>query len=220
MKIIVNQKKETICYVQLRDLIYLANQKRNAFRELACKYMDEFKDMTDFVRVTDPEMVKIIKNREDIIDFDAFSLHTVEALTRLMVAKNLFSDSDESKRRVFHETQAIQDLISYKKGELEYNIPLIADDRIESNINGYYVTSSNSDNKFIVKCDHEIFPDFVHVIDIVQTIAKEKGLLSNDVEYSYKLTELDNCVVLSYIPVVKKKEGFIRKLFKKKRTDN
>lgn len=220
MKIIVNKKNETICYVQLRDLIYLANQKRNAFRELASKYMDEFKDMHDFVKVVDPEMVKIIKNREDIIDFDAFSLHTVDALTHLMISKNLFCTTDESKRRVFHETQAIQDLISYKKGELEYTIPLIADDRIETNINGYFVTSSNSDNKFIVKCDHEIYPDFVHVIEIVQTIAKEKGMLNSEVEYSYKISELDNCVILSFIPIVKKKESFIHRLFKKKRTDN
>lgn len=49
MKIIVHKKNETICYVQLRDLLYLAYGKRNAFRDLANKYIDEYKQMCDFV---------------------------------------------------------------------------------------------------------------------------------------------------------------------------
>ena len=59
MKIIVRRKDETICYVQLRDLVYLASGKRNSFRELSCKYIKEDKDMSDFVRVSDKGMIDI-----------------------------------------------------------------------------------------------------------------------------------------------------------------
>ena len=48
MKIIVRKKNEIVCYVQLRDLVYLASGKRNSFRELSCKYIEEGKIMSDF----------------------------------------------------------------------------------------------------------------------------------------------------------------------------
>lgn len=220
MKIIVHKKNETICYVQLRDLLYLAYGKRNAFRELANKYMDEFKQMVDFVKVEDPEMIKIIEKREDIIDYDAFCDHTIDALTHLLISKNLFCTSDESKRRVEHETQDIQDIISLKKGELEYSIPLVPDDRIVQNINGYIVKSTNCDNKFFIKYETAMFPDFVYAIDIIKRIAIDKGMLKSDVEYAYKTTEIEGGVVLSFTPVVMKKQNVFQKLFNKKRTDN
>lgn len=165
-------------------------------------------------------MVKIIEKREDIIDYDAFSLHTVDALTHLLISKNLFCTSDESKRRVEHETQDIQDIISLKKGELSYSIPLVPDDRIVQNINGYVVKSTNVDNRFIVKCDTAIFPDFVYAIDIIKALAVENGMLKSDVEYTYKTTEIDGGIVLTYLPVVKKKQNLFQKIFNKKRTEN
>ena len=219
MKIIVYKKNETICYVQLRDLLYLASGKRNSFRELSNKYIDEFKQMTDFVKVTDPEMIKIIEKKEDIINVDDYSSYSIDSLTHLLVSKNLFCCDDESRRRVEHQTRAIQDLISYKKGELEYSIPLVPDDRIVKNINGYIVQSTNCDNKFIVKCETAIFPDFVYAIDIIKRLAVESGLLKEEVEYSYRTTQLEDCIVLSFDQVHKKKQNLFQKIFNKKRTD-
>ena len=220
MKIIVHKENETICFVQLRDLLYLAYGKRNAFRELANKYIDEYKQIHDFVKVTNPEMVKILERREDIIDFDDFSSsHTIDSLTHLLVAKNLFCSDSESRRRVEHETNDIQDIIAYKKGELSYAIPLIADYRLVQNINGYVVMSTNCDTKFIVKYETAVFPDFVYAIDIIKTLAIEKGLLKSDVEYSYRTVQLEDSLVLSFTPVVKKKQNVFQKIFNKKRTD-
>lgn len=220
MKIIVHKKNETICYVQLRDLLYLASGKNNAFRELANKYIDEFKQMTDFVKVVDPEMIKIIDKKEDIVDFDDYTNYSIDSLTHLLVSKNLFCTDDEARRRVDHQTRAIQDIISYKKGELEYSIPLIADDRLVKNINGYIVQSTNCDNKFIVKCETALFPDFVYAIDIVKALAVEKCLLKEDVEYSYRTNQVDDCIVLSFDQVHKKKQNLFQKIFNKKRTEN
>lgn len=215
MKIIVHKNEEVICYVQLRDLIYLADKKDNIFRTLSLKFIDEFKTMSDFVKISDIELIKLIEKREDIIDFSAFVAYSNESLTKLLVAKNLFCNSDEASRRVKHETQAIQDVISYKKGELDYNIPLIADDRIVEKINGYVVMSTNFNDKFIVKYDISMFPDFVCIIDSIKKVAMEHGLLDDAVDYSYKITYVEDYAVLLFLPIVKKK-NILQRVFHKK----
>lgn len=220
MKVIVRKKDETICYVQLRDLVYLASGKRNSFRELSCKYIEEGKIMTDFVRVSDKAMIDIIENLEDIVDIDDYKTYSIESLSHLLVSKHLFS-SPNSQRRVEHQTTDIQDLISYKRGELPYAMPLIADDRLEKNINGYMVRSTNCDNKFIVKCDKGFDFEFELVIDILKKLALDNNLLKSDVEYSYRVVDVDGCQVITFVPREMKKKNVFQKLFnKKKRTED
>ena len=219
MKIIVRKKNEIVCYVQLRDLVYLASGKRNSFRELSCKYIEEGKIMTDFVRVSDKAMIDIIENLEDIVDFNDYRSYSIESLSHLLVSKNLFCDSSSS-RRVDHQTQAIQDIISYKKGELGYTVPLVADDRIVQNINGYVVMSTNCDNKFIVRTESEVNGDFELAIDIIKKIAVDNNLLKSDVEYSYRVVDVDGYQVITFVQAEKKKKNVFQKLFNKKRTEN
>ena len=219
MKIIVRKKNEIVCYVQLRDLVYLASGKRNSFRELSCKYIKEGKIMTDFVRVSDKAMIDIIENLEDIVDLNDYRSYSIESLSHLLVSKNLFCDPSSS-RRVDHQTQAIQDIISYKKGELGYTIPLVVDDRFVQNINGYVAMSTSCDNKFIVKCENGVNDDFEIAIDILKKLALDNNLLKGDVEYSYRVVEVDGYQVITFVQTEKKKKNVFQKLFNKKRTEN
>ena len=220
MKVIVHKKNETICYVQLRDLVYLASGKRNSFRDLSCKYIEEGKIMTDFVRVSDKAMIDIIENLEDIIDIEDYKAYSIDSLSHLLVSKHLFSVPN-AQRRVEHQTDDIQDLILYKKGELPYAMPLIADDRLVRNINGYMVSSTNCDNKFIVKCDQGFADDFILVIDILKKLALDNNLLKSDVEYSYRVVDVDGCQVITFVREEKKKKNMFQFLLnKKKRTEN
>ena len=218
MKIVVHKKNETVCYVQLCDLVYLASGENNSFRKLSCKYIDEGKIMTDFVRVSDKAMIDIIENLEDIINFDDYRSYSIEALSHLLVSKHLFCELC-STRSVDHQTRAIQDIISYKKGELDYSIPLITDDRLVQNINGYVVMSTNCDNRFVVKCENGINGDFEVAVDIIKKLALDNNLLMSNVEYSYRVVDVDGYQVITFVPLEKKKKNVFKKLFNKKRTE-
>ena len=146
--------------------------------------------MSDFVRVSDKGMIDIIENLEDIVDFNYYKKFSIESLSHLLVSKNLFCTSAESRRRVDHETQAIQDIITYKKGELEYTVPLVADDRMKVTVLGYTVVSTNCDNKFIVQSCGENSQDLDVIIDTIRKEAintneenKTRVPDSNDIGY-------------------------------------
>lgn len=218
MKIIVRKKNETVCYVQLRDLVYLASGKRNSFRELSCKYIEEGKIMSDFVRVSDKTMIDIIENLEDIVDINDYKSYSIDSLSHLLVSKHLFC-SDGDKRRVDHQTMDIQDIISYRKGELPYAIPLVADDRLNVNINGYMVMSTNCDNKFIIQSQDDVNQDLEMAIDIIRKLALENNLLKGDVEYTHRVVNVDGYQVITFVPLNKKKKNVFQKIFNKKRTE-
>lgn len=215
MKVVVNKKHEVVCYVQLRDLIYIVNEITE-YRKLVLKYMDQVDTIDDFVKVTDEKLISVIKDKEDIIDFHDFSSYSIEDLSHLLIVKKLFCDNN-SRNRVNHEARDIQDLILYKKGELRYNIPLIADDRIVLNVNGYKVFSTTFNNKFIIECSGDVYCDFVYLIDELQKNAKEKGLLLPDVEYSYKIIDVNENKILVFIPLEKKKNKGIQFLLNRKK---
>ena len=52
---------------------------------------------------------------------------------------------------------------------------------------------------------------------VAENLLWEKNLLKSDVEYSYRTVQLEDSLVLSFTPVVKKKQNVFQKLFNKKK---
>ena len=57
--------------------------------KIVLKKYSPVNQMTDFVKVADPEMIKIIEKNEGIINGGDYSSYSTDSLTHLLISKNL-----------------------------------------------------------------------------------------------------------------------------------
>ena len=215
MKIIVNRKDETVCYVQLRDLVFLANRNIHVFRELSIQFINEGKTLEEFVRINNIKLIEYIGNCNEIIEFDDYVNNSIESISNVIVTKNLLYKADSvSNAIVRHQTDDLHDIIAFKKGELNYSIPLVCTDEFVLELGNVRVCSTILKNKFIIKVDGE-----VNIADLLEQI-KENIInkLNLKADYEFKVVELNGNYLLSIVPAKKVKKNVFQLL--KKRTDN
>lgn len=125
MKIITHTSKdgETV-YIQVKDLLYMGRTSGNRV------FVDEYVDMlnsqksdNDFIRVYG-EIKRAVLSRTDIIEFKETYKEPSAFLSRTLINLSLSSINDEvSKKR----SEDIRDVLAFKRGELDYGIPLLSD---------------------------------------------------------------------------------------------
>lgn len=216
MKIIVNRKDETVCYVQLRDLVFLANKNLQVFRKLSIQYINEGKTMEEFVRINSIQLIEFIAKNDDIIDFCDYANSSIENISNVIVTKNLlFKVDSESSKRIRHQTDDLQDIIAFKQGELNYQVPLVSTEDVDFTIGDVRVCSTILNNRYLVTVTGDAI-----VTDLLPTIKDmliNKLNLNPENEYSCEIREFGNNYLLSLVSVKKAKKNFFQLL--KKRTD-
>jgi hypothetical protein len=135
MKIITNTKHDgEVCYVQFKDIGFLARITAN--KSLMMQYIAFINSgyvENDFIKITQPLYVKVIKNCDYIVDFIDLSSESVSLgyLSNLIVTLNFSFNGDFCKECVDHRTDGIKDIIAFKTGEVDFKIPLISNGDIE-----------------------------------------------------------------------------------------
>lgn len=136
MKIISNTKRNgVLCYVQVKDIMFLARiTKNDNMMEQYIKLINDGKGDYDFVRVTQTSLIDLFIKCDYILNFSDFTDKgtNVSYLSNLLVNMNsTLVGGDLEKDCLRHKSDDIRDVMAFKKGELEYKIPLISSGLIE-----------------------------------------------------------------------------------------
>ena len=135
MKIIVNTKKNgEECYVQVRDILFLGRiTKNNKVIQQYINYINSGYGDNNFIKVVQPLYIKAFKNCDYIVDFTEYSSKNVSLgyLSKLLVTLNFSLNTDFDKKCIDHKTDDIRDIMAFKKGELDYKIPLVFNGDVE-----------------------------------------------------------------------------------------
>lgn len=216
MKIIVNRKDETVCFVQLRDLIFLANKNLQVFRELSIQYINEGKTMEEFVRINNMKLIEFIGKCDDIIEFDDYVNGSIESISNAIVTRNLlFKVDPDSNKKVKHQTDDLQDIIAFKQGVLSYQVPLVLTDDVDEIIGTLRVRSTILNNRFVIINNSN--EDIVNLLPQVKEMLINKLNMNPQNKYDCDIKDFNGNYILSLISVKKNKKSFFQML--KKRTD-
>lgn len=135
MKIITNTKRNgEVCYVQLKDILFLSRiVKNNNVMQHYIDFINSGYGDDDFIKINHPLYIEAFKKCDYIVDFIEYGDKNVSInyLSKLLVTINFAFNTDIDSLCVKHKTDGIRDIIAFKKGELDYKIPLIPDGRIE-----------------------------------------------------------------------------------------
>lgn len=135
MKIITKTRRDgELCYIQVKDILFLSRITKNSnVMQQYINLINEGHGDNDFIRITQKSYIEIIKKCDYIADFIEFGNKNtpISYISSLIVTLN-FSVGDEiTKECVSHKTDDLRDIMAFKKGELEYKIPLVANGSIE-----------------------------------------------------------------------------------------
>lgn len=213
MKIIVNRKDETVCFVQLRDLIFLANKNLQVFRELSIQYINEGKTMEEFVRVNNMKLVEFIGKCDDIIEFDDYVNGSIENISNAIVTKNLlFKVDPNNNKKVKHQTDDLQDIIAFKQGVLNYQIPLVLTDDVDEMIGTLRVRSTILNNRFVIINSGD--EDIVNLLPQIKEMLINKLNMNPQNKYDCDIKDFNGNYILSLVSVKKNKKSFFQVLKK------
>lgn len=159
MKVITNTKRNgKLCYVQVKDVLFLARMTGN--KRLMQDYLNAInggKGDNDFIKVCGESYIKAFELCDYIIDFREYSTKDVgiNCLINLIKTKAyVVSNEKIDQEGVDHQIEAIRDVISFKRGELDYKIPLVESGRYEciSEDKQFVFDSTIIDDCFVLKC--------------------------------------------------------------------
>lgn len=128
MKIIIENNNQKSCYIQIKDLIILAEiTKNNSLIKEYLNLINHGYQNFEFLPIKNKKMIAIIKNLPDIIDFRTSKDDSIEYLSHRII--NLYSIRDNTKSSKIKDLIAgdLKDIIAYKRKELSYKIPAIPD---------------------------------------------------------------------------------------------
>lgn len=170
MKILTKTNKYgELCYVQVKDILFLARiVKSNRILTLYINLLNEGKGENDFVRIISKSYIKLIKESDFIVDFCEYSSSNIGItyISNLLVSMNCFSCSSYMEQeKINHKNEALRDIIDFKKGELDYTIPVVPDGNVEI---------VNEDNSLIFNST---------VLDNCYTLTSITGVDVNTIEY-------------------------------------
>jgi hypothetical protein len=173
MKIITNTKLNgKLCYVQVKDLLFLARYTGN--KRLMQDYVNAINNgRTDneFIKVSGDSYIRAFELCDYIIDFSEYNRKDVGVnyLSNLVKTKAYAMPREKRDQEgLEHQIDGVRDIISFKRGELEYKIPLVSNGVIEtlSNdkllvftstvVDGCY-TLSTTNGSDIRDCDYQEF---------------------------------------------------------------
>ena len=151
MKIIIDGKEKKTCYAQVRDLYFLAARyKSSTFEQLYENYINQGHAETDFVYLDDPRVVELINFNPFIVNFSEAVNYSQTALIRMAALTTgpvVHVDTEDNK----HKRNDIFDIIDFKKGQLEYEIPVVFDKKKYVDFGKMELGSTNHPGFFLLR---------------------------------------------------------------------
>ena len=136
MKIITDTKRYgKLCYVQVRDVLFLAKMTDNQrLMKDYLRFINEGKTDYEFIKVSGDSYIRAFELCDYIIDFSEYSKKDIgiNYLSNMVKSKIYVSSRDSFyEEGINHQIDSVRDMMAFKKGELDYKIPLVADGRVE-----------------------------------------------------------------------------------------
>lgn len=210
MKVIVGDNY----YVQVRDIFFIGNLYNS---KMIIAYYMSFINRgygdNDFVKINN-KSIKQILDTDLIIDFTDYKDTSIVYLSNVLA--NLFMTTQNTGEVTKHKENDIRDIISFKKGELNYSIPLIPTDEV-SYINqemGLAFRSTIFDNYFVFQSNSDL--DNVQYLDYLRFCINEviEEKFANQV-VSYDIINNESYLVIRF-NVEQKKSKSIKDIFRRK----
>ena len=136
MKIITNTKfYGKLCYVQVKDVLFLARYTGN--KRLMQDYINTInngKSDNEFIKVSGDSYIKAFELCDYIIDFSEYSRKDIgiNYLSNLVKTKAYAMPKDEKDQEgLDHQIDGVRDMIAYKRGDIDFKIPLVSDGKFE-----------------------------------------------------------------------------------------
>lgn len=158
MKIITNTKfSGKLCYVQVKDLLFLARYTGN--KRLMQDYINTInngKSDDEFIKVSGDSYIRAFELCDYIIDFSEYSRRDigVNYLANMIKTKAYAMPREKRDQEGLDlQIDAVRDIISYKRGELGYKIPLVPNGKVEmmDKTHKYVFESTIIDDCFVLK---------------------------------------------------------------------
>lgn len=219
MKIVANSKQANIiCYLQVKDFLKLAriyNDKK--FIQCYIQLLNEGKGDNEFVNVSNMQFVDKIIVCDAIANLNEFLNMSIEGITRHLIQLYSF---DLNNGNNDDQSDDLRDIISFKKGELEYPIPMQPNSNLCSE-NGFNLYSSIIKGFYIISgfdsaIDNSGKDDFLK--KALEVIAQEEGYCSDDSILDYKLFKKGDSLIIIVNNAIRKKGIIGRILGKIKRS--
>lgn len=226
MKIITKTKREgVLCFIQVKDILFLANLTKN--KNLMQQYLNlinEGKTDNEFIKITQESFISVLDGCDYIIDFTDFNKKDVSLnyLSRLIVNMNFNIPGDDMNRECLdHKQDVIRDIIDFKRGELEYKIPLVPDGVLEclSSDGRLLLESTVVPDTFIIKAVDGSDVQTIDYYDFyLESIDKIFDLLYPDLDKNnrrFNCVDRGKMLIINISRCTKKKENKINKLLAK-----
>lgn len=224
MKIITNTKRcGELCYIQVKDVLFLARYTKNEpLLEKYIKLINNGLNDDVFIRVDNEGLKQAIKMCDSIVDFCEFADNSVSIayLSNLLVNINTIGLAKEDKESIKYKSDAIRDIMSFKKGELDYTIPLVPSGEVEyENEEGVLFESTVVNDCFIVHMkdgsdimEHDYYQFYLDCLDrIYSTIYSQY----NRDNLEYKGFNRNNMIIVKIEKTPLKKESKVKQVLSK-----
>lgn len=197
MKIII--KDETgikKCLIQLRDVDYMEKKynARSIRKYLTMGIHSELKEES-FIPVTNAHIAEVIEANPSIVDFSEMVRLDNLSISRMIVLAHTFGAKEKQQLDDEKKIIDLQDIMSFKNGTLNYQIPLLLDGKVMFNdgnvvfgsttIPGYYMLKGNKETNLREYLE-------LNSNSLFNTIESDKEM------ESYSVTELDNCLLVRF----------------------
>lgn len=210
MKIITHTNDGEKVYIQVKDFLYLGRLTNNK------RYIDRYINLlnankvdTEFIRLDKDDDISLVKS-SDLVDFKKFYRLSEHAVARILSNMALVPGRDKS-----HNIEDIRSVLDFKRGVLEYSIPLFNDGCIcyidEEKVLEFSSTILNDCYAFRTKDGSDIKShensDF-----LLDCLAKTKKMYAPDMECDGRIIS-DSLYAFTFGK--KKKKGKKKDIFRK-----
>lgn len=214
MKIITNTKYDgVLCYVQVKDYLYLARISKNeALMNIYISLINRGHGDDYFIRVTNLHYIEAFKRCDDIVNFVDYKRDDIEYLSSVLVTMNVvYPQSEYDKEAIRHKSDGIRDIMSLKKGELDYSVPIIPSGELEIDNDDVVFTSSVIPDWYIFRKkngnEESIDEEFLDLC--IDNVFKNDYAFISTEERKYRLVDNGSTIYLNVLNRMEKKKSKI-----------
>ena len=213
MKIIIRDEQGIKrCFVQMRDLEYLADRYGSVFFGglVARKNRREKHSPEEFTEITNIDIANIIDRNPYIVDFSDNARWDLLTLSRMVILTQ--SPMSIGKRRMDeqHKVEDLQDLMNFKRGMLTYGIPIFYDENILFEDGEVFFGSTTLPGYYMIRSENKDLDLNAYLNDNLQelfSLVNPEGELKN-----FEVTKLDDSLLVHFVEKKKVLSNIIKRI--------
>lgn len=221
MKIVIKKNDDSvICHVQVKDFLKLARINGDKkYVQYYIHFVNNGKGDNDFIDISNTSYADDIVKCSDIVNFMDYKDMSIQGISQQIVQFYSFVTNLNGRGEVESRIDDMRDIIAYKKGELNYLIPVVLDYRISledtdnnlvfssSIVNGCYLIK-NKNGEDISNTNYDVFLN--QAIDRIY----EDDYPEYDGERDYQVHQSGGCLLI-VVNNIKKKKSIVDRILGK-----